>query len=272
MRFEPLLKCSALTRKSFTEQAWDRHSDDYQAAHNIPTGYIHYGPHCPTEDDLDLLGEVSGKNVVELGCGGGQCSIAFAKKGAHVIGVDLSSKQISYARRLASKENVKVKFIQADIEDLSAIPQGSQDIAFSSYAFQYIKNLRECLDEVYGVLKSGGIFVFSLDHPFYWCFPEILSHLRVVRSYFDGNSRRGDLGQEYPRSTSELFNALFESGFIVATILEPKPSEREGKEDLWPEYRLERLKKVPGTIIFKALKPHGFSELLQKKGSKSATP
>ena len=260
-----------MTEKSFTEQAWDRHSDDYQAAHNIPTHYIHYGPHCPTEDDLGLLGDVSGKNVVELGCGGGQCSIAFAKMGARVTAVDISDKQLSYARRLASKENVKVKFLKADIEHLSAIPEGSQDVAFSAYAFQYIKNLREGLDGVYSLLKSGGIFVFSLDHPFYWCFPENIMELRVVRSYFDGNSRRGDLGQEYPRSISELFNALFESGFIVATIVEPKPVQRESKGDQWPEYRLDRLKMVPGTIIFKAIKPHGFSELLRKRGSKSAT-
>ncbi len=254
-----------MTAKSFTEQAWDRHSDEYQAAHNIPTRYIHYGPHCPTEDDLLLLGDVSGKNVVELGCGGGQCSIAFAKRGARVIGVDLSEKQLSYARRLASKENVKVKFIKADIEDLSAIPDGSQDIAFSAYAFQYIKNLRKGLDEVYGLLKSGGIFVFSLDHPFYWCFSENIPELKVVRSYFDSDSRRGELGREYPRSVSKLFNAVFESGFIVATIVEPKPVERESGEDLWPEYGLDRLKMVPGTIIFKALKPHGFSDLLRKK-------
>ena len=260
----------ALTEKSFTEEAWDRHSEDYQAAHNIPTRYIHYGPKCPTEDDLHLLDDVSGKNVIELGCGGGQCSIAFANKCAHVIGVDLSEKQLSYARRLASKENVKIKFIKADIRDLSAIPDGSQDIAFSAYAFQYVQNLRESFDEVYGLLKSGGIFVFSLDHPFHWCFSENMPEMKVAHSYFNTNSRRGDLGQEYPRTVSEIFDALFESGFIVASIVEPKPVERAGAEDLWPEYGLEGLKMVPATIIFKALKPHGFSELLRARANKSA--
>lgn len=260
-----------MNEDSFTERTWDRLSDDYQAAHKIPTKYIHYGPLCPTEDDLRLLGDVTGRNVVELGCGGGQCSIAFAKRGARVIGVDLSERQLSYARKLASKENVNVKFIKAEIENLSAIPDGSQDIAFSAYAFQYVKNLRAGLDEVYSVLKSGGVFVFSLDHPFYWCFPEDTSELKVVRSYFNESPRKGGLGREYPRSLSQLFNTLFESGFIVATIIEPRPVEREGEEDLWPEYGMDRLKLVPATVIFKALKPHGFSELLRKRGSDSVT-
>ena len=260
-----------MTEKSITERSWDRLSDDYQAAHKIPTKYIHYGPHCPTEDDLRLLGDVTGKNVIELGCGGGQCSIAFAKRGASVIGVDLSEKQLSYARKLASSENVDVKFIKAEIEDLSAIPDGSQDVAFSAYAFQYVKNLKVGLDEVYSILKSGGVFVFSLDHPFYWCFPENTSELRIVRSYFNGSPRKGDLGREYPRTLSQLFNTLFESGFIVATIIEPIPVEKDGEEDLWPEYGVDRLKMVPATVIFKAMKPHGFSELLRKKGRDSVT-
>lgn len=260
-----------MTEKSITERSWDRLSDDYQAAHKIPTRYIHYGPHCPTEDDLRLLGDVTGKNVVELGCGGGQCSIAFAKRGAQVIGVDLSERQLSYARKLASKENVNVKFIKAEIEDLSTIPDGSQDVAFSAYAFQYVKDLKAALDEIYSVLRSGGIFVFSLDHPFYWCFPENSSELRIAHSYFNENPRKGYLGREYPRTLSRLFNTLFESGFIVATIIEPRPIEREGEEDLWPEYGIDRLKMVPATIIFKVLKPHGFSELLRKKSKDSVT-
>ncbi len=259
-----------MSEKSFTEQAWDRLSEQYQAAHNIPTKYIHYGPHCPTEDDLQLLGHVGGKDVVELGCGGGQCSVSFAQKGARVIGVDLSERQLAYARKLASKEKVDVKFIKASIQDLSGIPDGSQDLVFSAYAFQYVKNLKEGFDEVYSILKSGGIFVFSLDHPFYWCFPENMSELKVARSYHNGNSIEGDFGREYPRTLSQLFNSLFESGFIIATIIEPKPVEREGEEDLWPKYGVDRLKMVPATIIFKALKPHGFSELLRKKGRDSA--
>ncbi len=257
--------------KSATERAWDKRSSQSQAAHKIPATYIHYGPHCPTEDDLQLLGELGGKNVVELGCGGGQCSVAFAKRGAKVTGVDFSDQQLARARSVARKEGVVVEFIKASIEALTAIPDSSQDIAFSAYAFQFVSDLSRAFSEIYRVLRSGGIFVFSLDHPFYSCFPTDLSELKVVRSYFNDKSTENALGREYPRNLSELFNALFDSGFIVAKILEPEPVENSGDKDLWPEYPLGWLRMVPATVIFKALKPHGFSDLFQRKREDQAT-
>ncbi len=259
-----------MPKRSLTEQAWDRHSEDYQARHKIPTRYIHYGPYCPTEDDLQLLGEVEGKDLVELGCGGGQNSVAFAKSGAHVIGVDVSERQLAHAKRIASKEGVDIEFLKADVQHLAVIPSGSQDIAFSAYALQYVRDLRECFNEVYRILKSGGIFVFSLDHPFHWCFSQRMSKLRVVRSYFNEKSMLGNLGRVYPRSVSHIFNELFDSGFIIANILEPQPVKGDTESDLWPEYRPDHLSLMPATIIFKALKPHGFADLLGAKTKRNS--
>jgi len=112
------------------------------------------------------LGNVKGKRTLEKGCGGGQCSIAFAKQGAMTTGIDISEEQIKFAKKLAKKEKVEVKFYMGNIENLKQIKSKSQDIVFSSYALQYIKNLKKCFKEVYRVLKNKGIFVFSLDHPF----------------------------------------------------------------------------------------------------------
>jgi ubiquinone/menaquinone biosynthesis C-methylase UbiE len=223
-----------VSKKSETQLAWDRHSKQYQALHKIPTKYIHYGPYCPTEDDLQLIGDVRGKRVIELGCGGGQCSVAFAKQGAIVTGVDFSEKQLSHARELAASEGIEVQFNKADITELSTIPDNSQDVAFSAYSFQYVEKLREGFNEVYRILKSGGLFVFSLNHPFYWCFPDDRSELKIVRSYFDEKSSLGDLGRDYPRNFAHLFNTLFDTGFIVARIVEPEPKVGEGDVDVWP--------------------------------------
>ena len=75
--------------------AWDRHSSAYQQGAALPTDVAHYGPDIPTETDLRLLGDLSRKRVLELGCGGAQCSIAFAKQGAIAIGVDFSAEQLA---------------------------------------------------------------------------------------------------------------------------------------------------------------------------------
>ena len=55
-----------------------------------------------TDDDLTLLDDVAGADVLELGCGGGQCSVALARRGANVTGIDLSAEQLSFARDLAA--------------------------------------------------------------------------------------------------------------------------------------------------------------------------
>ena len=54
-----------------------------------------YGPALPTEADLRLCGDVSGKRVLDLGCGSGENAIALASQGAHVIAVDASAAQLA---------------------------------------------------------------------------------------------------------------------------------------------------------------------------------
>ncbi|HUQ40480.1 MAG TPA: class I SAM-dependent methyltransferase, partial [Acidimicrobiales bacterium] len=98
--------------------AWDRHSAGYQAKAQLPTDVAHYGPDIATEAEFRLLGDMKGKRVLELGCGGAQCSIAFAKQGATAIGVDFSSEQLAFGRRLSEREGVKVELREGDLADL----------------------------------------------------------------------------------------------------------------------------------------------------------
>src|SRR6059058_6554258 len=101
--------------------AWDRHASAYQAGAQLPTDVAHYGPDIGTEADFRLLGRLDGKRVLELGCGGAQCSIAFAKQGAHAIGVDFSAEQLAFARRLCEREEVKVELHHGDLADLAFV-------------------------------------------------------------------------------------------------------------------------------------------------------
>ena len=70
-------------------RAWNQVSAHYQRRHAIPTNSAHYGPWAPLENELRLLGDVRGRRILEVGCGGGQCSIAFAKQGALAAGLAL---------------------------------------------------------------------------------------------------------------------------------------------------------------------------------------
>jgi 2-polyprenyl-3-methyl-5-hydroxy-6-metoxy-1,4-benzoquinol methylase len=117
---------------------WDKTSEAYQDASQIPVDIhygpeayqdasqipvdIHYGPSSPNEDDLKLLGDLAGKRVLELGCGGGQCSVAFALRGARVTGLDFAEGQLAFARALAAEHGVEVDFLRHTIAWISSFP------------------------------------------------------------------------------------------------------------------------------------------------------
>jgi len=84
---------------------WDQKSDEYQAAHGDQLGrhQLAWGVWSISEDQLHVLGDVRAKDVLELGCGGAQWSIALEKRGARCVGLDNSARQLEHARRNADR-------------------------------------------------------------------------------------------------------------------------------------------------------------------------
>jgi SAM-dependent methyltransferase len=92
-------------------------------------------------------------------------SIAMAKAGATAIGVDFSTEQLAFARRLGDRENVRVELRLGDLAHLSLLPGDSVDMVFSSYAFGYVEDLKRVFRWVHRVLTRGAMLVFSLPPP-----------------------------------------------------------------------------------------------------------
>jgi len=180
--------------------AWNATSREYQAQHRIPTDDAYYGPRAPPESTLGLVGEVRGKRLLEIGCGGGQASIAFAKQGAFVAGKDLSEEQLAFARELAAQEGVRVEFHQGTVEVLPEFADRSLDIVFSAWALPYVEHIGSCFREVHRVLRPGGLFVFSYGHPFSYKVSERGPPWTVTGRYWDVDrallGRRGGVALE----------------------------------------------------------------------------
>lgn len=242
-----------------TKKWWEGASKGYQNECKIPVD-IHYGPGSPNEKHFKLLGNLKGKKILEIGCGGAQCGIAMAKKGAKVIGIDISEEQLKFAKELAKKNKVDIKFYQGDIKSLKQIKSNSQDLVFSAFALEYVDNLLKCFKEVNRVLKKNGLFVFSLSHPFFRTVD--YKTLKLKGSYFKIGKRTSvflDKSKKfviYSHTLSELHNNLVNSGFIIEKMLEPDSRKRYnydpwyGRWDYAPKY----LKMFPPTIIFKCRK------------------
>jgi ubiquinone/menaquinone biosynthesis C-methylase UbiE len=235
--------------------AWDRHAAAYQDAAQLSTSVAHYGPDIPTEADLRLLGDLKGKRVLELGCGGAQCSIAFAKQGATALGVDFSAAQLAYARQLCEREEVRVELRQGDLADLAFLRADSIDLVFSAYAFDYVEDLNRVFRQVHRVLKVGAPLVFSLSHPAYVMIDdEAEPPLLVRRSYFDRSALDFDWNgvafTAYHHTFAELYMGLARASYRVDLVLEPEPLPTPPRSHAWRE----TFAYVPRTLIIRARK------------------
>ncbi len=235
--------------------AWDRYSPTYQATAHLPTTTASYGPDIPTETELRLLGDLKGKRVLELGCGGAQCAISFVKQGATAIGVDSSAEQLAYARRLCDEEDIRVELRQGDLADLAFLRADSIDAVFSANAFNYVEDLGRVFRQVHRVLKVGAPLVFSVPHPMYSMIDDSTGpSLRLRRPYFDLTPTVEMVGPaaltEFPRTFAELYMSLVRSSYRVDLVLEPAPVTGGPRS---ASYR-PAMAMIPSTLIVRARK------------------
>jgi SAM-dependent methyltransferase len=235
--------------------AWNRFAAEYQVDAQLPVDVAHYGPDIPTEAELRLLGDLRGRRVLELGCGGAQCSIAFAKQGATAIGVDISAAQLAYARQLCEAEEVKVELRHGDLADLAFLRADSIDLVFSAYAFGYVEDLNRVFRQVHRVLKVGAPLVFSLQHPAYSMIDDDADPgLLVRRSYFDRSPIEFKWGGidfvSYHHTFADLYMGLNRASYRVDLILEPEPIFGAPRGHLWRDPMIH----VPRTLIIRARK------------------
>lgn len=235
--------------------AWDRYAAAYQAQSQLSTTTANYGPEIPTEASLRLLGDLKGKRVLELGCGGAQCSIAFAKQGATAIGVDFSAQQLAFARRLCEREDIKVELRQGDLADLAFLRADTIDVVFSSYAFGYVEDLNRVFRQVHRVLKIGAPLVFSLPHPASEMFDlERDDPLAIRRSYFDKSPAVREVSgvafTNYHHTFADIYMGLARSSYRVDLVLEPEPVAGGQRSGEWRDAFLY----VPRTLVVRARK------------------
>lgn len=255
------------------KDSWDRISDNYQEKSGIPTDDVYWGDFVATESQLKMLGDVRGKRILEIACGGAQNSIALSKWGAKTVGVDLSRKQILYGRKLVRNEDSEVSLLVCNMEKLP-FKDESFDIVTTAASLFYAPDMNSAVAEANRVLVENGCFTFSTTHPF--AEGKLVKYRGkkavALRGYFkrrivrwidklpDGSRVKM---HSYYRTLQDYFDALTKNGFIVEqyvelerldeTMLHPLDKDRIRKErEARKQYRIMR--EIPYWIIFKACK------------------
>jgi len=121
---------------------------------------------------LKQLGDITGKKLLDLGCGAGENSVYFAKKGAHCVASDYSPGMVEVALQLAAANEVKIEGHTANAMALD-FPDHTFDIVYASNLLHHLPNPKECIREMHRVLKPGGKA----------CFWDPLKHNPVINVY-----------------------------------------------------------------------------------------
>lgn len=208
------------------------------------------------EDDLKLIGNVKGKSVLEIGCGGAFNAIVLAKQGATVSGLDLSKEQLKQAAKNAENQGVKIDLFQGSMEDLSAFRTNSFDMVISIMAMMYVGNIKQVFKEVKRVLKPNGVFIYSTEHPIYDAvldnqFKNInscnISYYDEWENHFKWKPEDEYEFVEFIRPLSSEINAIAEAGLFIEKFIEFKPIHAmKTHNELWT--------RVPERMLFKARK------------------
>lgn len=208
-----------------------------------------------------LLPDLTGKAVLDLGCGFGENCIRYVDKGAkRVVGVDISEKMLAVAE--SENSHKSIKYLKMPMEDIGELRERF-DVVVSSLAIQYVEDYQGLVNNIYNLLNDGGVLVFSQEHPINTCFSsgsrwtkdENGNKLYANVEYYSVDGSREstwfvDGIKKYHRTLSTVINTLIGSGFRIDKIIEPVPTPELLREH--PEY--DDLLHKPDFLLVRATK------------------
>lgn len=233
---------------------WNATADDWFGVTALPD----YGVQFVTEEELKLFGDVTGKTMLEIGCGSGHSLKYHADRNAGELwGLDISQKQLENAGKYLSENNYFPKLICAAMEDECGIPENYFDIVYSIYAIGWATDLNNVFQSIASYLKKDGVFIFSWKHPLHGCVIVGEGELIFEKSYFDEEQYTQIVDDMEivlsNRKISTYINAMTNAGFIIESMIEQtNESTLKMKGDI--DDRSRKAQKLPLSFVFKARK------------------
>ncbi|HEU5432599.1 MAG TPA: class I SAM-dependent methyltransferase [Thermomicrobiales bacterium] len=242
--------------------AWDAWADDYaeRGARNWAAPEPSWGIFDAPEAALRLLPpDLAGKDAVELGCGTAYVSAWLARRGANVIGIDNSPKQLATARRLQAAHGLTFPLHLGDAER-TPFPDACFDFAISEYGASIWCDPERWIPEAARILRPGGELVFLVNGTLMMlCTPDDPARIddpvsdRLERPYF-GMKRFAwpDGSVEFHLGYGDWIRLLRRHGFDVEDLIELQPAADAAVR--YPFVTLDWARRWPCEEVWKARK------------------
>ncbi|OPA73758.1 SAM-dependent methyltransferase [Paenibacillus selenitireducens] len=206
---------------------------------------------------LELMGDFTGKTVLDLGCWDGRFGYELLQQGCkYYEGVEGSSNMVHEARTRLDTTNSQIH--HATIEGWN-YPQHTYDIAISRLALHYVQDIQPTFGHIHHALVPGGEFIFSVQHPVLtssMASAEISGKRSnwIVDEYFELGKRTepwiGESVVKYHRTFEAYFQALKQAGFTIEDVREcsPRPELFEHQDEF------KRRMRIPLFLMFRCVK------------------
>lgn len=191
-----------------------------------------------------MIGSVKGLTILDAGCGNGYLCRLLAKKGAEMVGVDISKRFIGIAQQKEKEVPLGILYYPGTLSNLAMFENEKFNVVISNLTLMDVLDLEAATMEINRVLRKDGRLIFSIMHP---CFSSSRVHGWVkvpqdsqrkedwiywkVDRYFDRSVevwkfKDWPFTYSFHRPLSDYMNMLVQNGFTVTSFEEPVPSKR----------------------------------------------
>jgi SAM-dependent methyltransferase len=238
-------------------ELWTRSNAEYTdaaAAKAWAQDEITWGMWGVPERELQLLGDVAGKDVLELGCGTAYFSAWLARRGARVVGIDPTPAQLETARRLMRESALELTLIEAGGEEVP-LPDASFDLVHSEYGASIWADPCRWIPEAARLLRPGGKLVFLRNSTLsILCSPDDgPAGERLLRSQF-GMHRFSwpDSGVEFHLAHGELIRLLRANEFEIEGLIELQAPDSARDHEYYDSVSADWARRWPSEEIWVA--------------------
>ncbi len=239
------------------KESWNNMANTWFGTTALPN----YGCYIETEEKLKLFPELTSKSILDIGCGSGHSLKWCADNGAEDLwGIDLSNEQINIAKRFLKDHKYNANLFAQAMESSDNIPTNYFDIVYGIYSLGWTLDLEKTIKNISSYLKTGGVFIFSWDHPMMACYETKNNQLIVSKSYHNENIvscnlRNNPVNLIY-RKMSTYINTLVKYGIYIERLVEDtSQATLNNKVEFSTDYYAEsKAQMVPLSFVIKAIK------------------